>query len=545
MNKTLTINLANSIFNIDENAYQALQRYLEAVKKYLTGTQGNEEILADVEARISELFSEKLTTEKQVIILQDVEQIIQVMGQPEDYSIDEDIFDETPKSNTKTSTRVKKLYRDGDQKLMGGVCGGIGHYLSIDPLWIRLLFIVFLFGGGFSVITYIILWAIVPEASTTAQKLDMQGEAANLSNIEKKIKEGFDSVADTVKNADYKGVENAVKDGGNSFVKALGDFIGVIFSTIGKIISTVFNLFGKFIGLLLILIGSATLLGLFFGLFTVGILDLSNLSGVQFFSLVNASELPIWLLSILLFLAIGIPFYGLLYIGLTVITKNLKKMGNITKVSLFSIWFLSVGCLIFYGIKQANSFSVRGNQIEQISLIDGNSTGIQVPDTLYLKAKSSEHFEYLNHNYFDGITMSYDTNGNEVLYSKRVSVNIKNTVDNSVSIKTYKSANGYSYEEAKNRASALLYNMEQIGETIYFDDYFISAPHQKMRSQKIEMSLIIPNGTVVKIDPSMSEMMGWENKNDQDMYRKDLPNEIWRMGESGVLECLSCISSVE
>lgn len=545
MNKTLTINLANSIFNIDENAYQALQRYLEAVKKYLTGTQGNEEILADVEARISELFSEKLTTEKQVIILQDVEQIIQVMGQPEDYSIDEDIFDETPKSNTKTSTRVKKLYRDGDQKLMGGVCSGIGHYLSIDPLWIRLLFIVFLFGGGFSVITYIILWAIVPEASTTAQKLDMQGEAANLSNIEKKIKEGFDSVADTVKNADYKGVENAVKDGGNSFVKALGDFIGVIFSTIGKIISTVFNLFGKFIGLLLILIGSATLLGLFFGLFTVGILDLSNLSGVQFFPLVNASELPIWLLSILLFLAIGIPFYGLLYVGLTVITKNLKKMGNITKVSLFSIWFVSVGCLIFYGIKQANSFSVRGNQIEQISLIDGNSTGIQVPDTLYLKAKSSEHFEYLNHNYFDGITMSYDTNGNEVLYSKRVSVNIKNTVDNSVSIKTYKSANGYSYEEAKNRASALLYNMEQIGETIYFDDYFISAPHQKMRNQKIEMSLIIPNGTVVKIDPSMSEMMGWENKNDQDMYRKDLPNEIWRMGESGVLECLSCISSVE
>ena len=545
MNKTLTINLANSIFNIDENAYQALQRYLEAVKKYLTGTQGNEEILADVEARISELFSEKLTTEKQVIILQDVEQIIQVMGQPEDYSIDEDIFDETPKSNTKTSTRVKKLYRDGDQKLMGGVCSGIGHYLSIDPLWIRLLFIVFLFGGGFSVITYIILWAIVPEASTTAQKLDMQGEAANLSNIEKKIKEGFDSVADTVKNADYKGVENAVKHGGNSFVKALGDFIGVIFSTIGKIISTVFNLFGKFIGLLLILIGSATLLGLFFGLFTVGILDLSNLSGVQFFPLVNASELPIWLLSILLFLAIGIPFYGLLYVGLTVITKNLKKMGNITKVSLFSIWFVSVGCLIFYGIKQANSFSVRGNQIEQISLIDGNSTGIQVPDTLYLKAKSSEHFEYLNHNYFDGITMSYDTNGNEVLYSKRVSVNIKNTVDNSVSIKTYKSANGYSYEEAKNRASALLYNMEQIGETIYFDDYFISAPHQKMRNQKIEMSLIIPNGTVVKIDPSMSELMGWENKNDQDMYRKDLPNEIWRMGESGVLECLSCISSVE
>ncbi len=543
MNKTLTINLANSIFNIDENAYQALQRYLEAVKKYLTGTQGNEEILADVEARISELFSEKLTPEKQVIVLQDVEQIIQVMGQPEDYSIDEDIFDEVPK--TKTSTRVKKLYRDGDQKLMGGVCSGIGHYLSIDPLWIRLLFIVFLFGGGFSVITYIILWAIVPEATTTAQKLDMQGEAANLSNIEKKIKEGFDSVSDTVKNADYKGVENAVKEGGNSFVKALGDFIGIIFSTIGKIISTIFNLFGKFIGLLLILIGSATLLGLFFGLFTVGILDLSNLSGIHFFPLINASELPIWVLSILLFLAVGIPFYGLLYVGLTVVAKNLKKMGNITKVSLFSIWFVAVGCLIFFGIKQANSFSVRGNQIEQVSLFDANNIGVQVPDTLYLMAKSSEHFEYLDHNFFDGIAISYDTNGNEVLYSKRVSVNIKNTIENNISIKTYKSAHGYSYEDAKNRATALSYNMEQIGNTLYFEDYFISTPNQKMRNQKIEMSLIIPNGTIVKIDPSMSEIMGWGNKNDQDMYRKDLPNETWRMGDSGVLEGITCNSSID
>jgi len=465
------------------------------------------------------------------------------MGQPEDYSIDEDIFDEAPK--TKTSTRVKKLYRDGDQKLMGGVCSGIGHYLSIDPLWIRLLFIVFLFGGGFSVITYIILWAIVPEATTTAQKLDMQGEAANLSNIEKKIKEGFDSVSDTVKNADYKGVENAVKEGGNSFVKALGDFIGIIFSTIGKIISTIFNLFGKFIGLLLILIGSATLLGLFFGLFTVGILDLSNLSGIQFFPLINASELPIWVLSILLFLAVGIPFYGLLYVGLTVVAKNLKKMGNITKVSLFSIWFVAVGCLIFFGIKQANSFSVRGNQIEQVSLFDANNIGVQVPDTLYLMAKSSEHFEYLDHNFFDGIAISYDTNGNEVLYSKRVSVNIKNTIENNISIKTYKSAHGYSYEDAKNRATALSYNMEQMGNTLYFEDYFISAPNQKMRNQKIEMSLIIPNGTIVKIDPSMSEIMGWGNKNDQDMYRKDLPNETWRMGDSGVLECMTCNSSIE
>jgi len=346
MNKTLTINLANSIFNIDENAYNALQRYLEAVKKYLTGTKGNEEILADVEARIAELFTEKMTADKQVIVLSDVEAIIQVMGQPEDYSIDEDIFDEDYKQ-PKTKTQVKKLYRDPESKLLGGVCSGIGHYLSIDPIWVRLLFIIFLFGGGFSVITYIILWIIVPEANTTAQKLDMQGEAANLSNIEKKIKEGFENVTEKVKNADYDGFKNDVNKSSNSIIKGIGDFISLIFSTTGKIISTLFNVLGKFMGVLFILVGSLTLLGLFFGLFTVGILDISMLPGVQFFPLINASELPIWVLSLLVFFAIGIPFYSLLYVGLTVITTNLKKMGNISKISLLGIWLLSLGTLIF------------------------------------------------------------------------------------------------------------------------------------------------------------------------------------------------------
>ena len=220
-------------------------------------------------------------------------------------------------------------------------------------------------------------------------------------------------------------------------------------------------------------------------------------------------------------------------------------MGNVTKVSLFSIWFISVGCLIFFGIKQANSFSVRGNKIEQISLYNENIPGEQIPDTLFLMGRSSEHYEYLDHHFFDGITISYDLNGKEVLYSKRVSVNLKNTIENNMYLKTYKSAHGYSYDEAKKRAAALEYEMEQIGNTIYFNDHFISESNQKMRDQKIEMSLIVPNGTIIRMDPSMSEIMGWGNKNDQDMYRKDLPNETWKMSSNGVLECLSCDSSLQ
>jgi len=539
MNKTLSINLANSIFNIDENAYHALQRYLEAVKKYLTGTKGSEEILADVEARIAELFTEKLTAEKQVIVLSDVEAIIMVMGQPEDYSIDEDIFEENYQA-PKRKAQVKKLYRDPESKLLGGVCSGIGHYLSIDPLWVRLLFIVFLFGGGFSVITYIILWVIVPEAETTAQKLDMQGEAANLSNIEKKIKEGFETVSEKVKNTDFEGIKKDVNKGGNSFVKGVGDAIALLFSTLGKIITTVFNIFGKFVGFLLILVGSLSLLGLFFGLFTVGILDLSNLPGVQVYPLINASELPMWVLSLLLFFAIGIPFYSLLYVGLTVLTTNLKKMGNISKLSLLGVWLFAVGTLIFFGIKQANSYSIRGNHMEKISLLQS-----KMPDTLYLKANKSEHFEYLENYYFDGITKSYNTEGEEVLYSKRINLNIKNAYEEAVHLKTYKSANGYSYKEAKERAQAIAYGFDSSGNHLQFNNYFLSETHQKIRDQKIDMTLLIPTGMVIKIDASMRELMGWGTENDQEMYRKDLPDHLWKMTASGILECLDCNSYQE
>lgn len=94
MNKTVNINLANTFFHIDEEAYTKLRRYLESIKKYFDGTPGSDEIIADIEARIAELFSEKMENDRQVITMKEVDDVITVMGQPEDYHVDEDLFDE-------------------------------------------------------------------------------------------------------------------------------------------------------------------------------------------------------------------------------------------------------------------------------------------------------------------------------------------------------------------------------------------------------------------------------------------------------------------
>ncbi|MGB5648399.1 MAG: hypothetical protein WBM55_14850, partial [Muriicola sp.] len=93
MNKTVNINLANVLFHIDEEAFKKLQRYLEAIKRSFSGTAGSEEIIADIEARIAELFQERMENDRQVITMKEVDAVIKVMGQPEDYRVDEDIFE--------------------------------------------------------------------------------------------------------------------------------------------------------------------------------------------------------------------------------------------------------------------------------------------------------------------------------------------------------------------------------------------------------------------------------------------------------------------
>ena len=189
MNKTVNINLSGFFYHIDEDAYLKLQNYLKAIKRSFAGSAGEDEIIADIESRIAELFSEKMKSEKQVISMTIVDQVIQIMGQPEDYMVDEDIFEDEPhtKARREKSGPSKKLFRDTDNKYIGGVASGFGHYFGIDALWIRLVLILSVFlGFGAPIFIYIILWIFVPEAVSTAEKLQMKGEPINISNIEKK-----------------------------------------------------------------------------------------------------------------------------------------------------------------------------------------------------------------------------------------------------------------------------------------------------------------------------------------------------------------------
>ena len=219
MNKTININLGGYFFHIDETAYQKLRRYLDAISKSLSDDpQGKNEIIADIEARISELLSEKITDARQVVNEQDISNIIKIMGEPEDYEENETGYADNSSSYQRKKTSNRKLYRDGDDKFLGGVAAGVGHYLGIDAIWLRLLLIALFFSAGFGFLIYIILWVLLPEATTTAEKLEMEGEHVTIDNIEKKIREEFSAIKETLEDG-ANNVKKKVADGFQKMVR--------------------------------------------------------------------------------------------------------------------------------------------------------------------------------------------------------------------------------------------------------------------------------------------------------------------------------------
>ena len=195
MKLTVSINLGGYSFNIDEDAYAELKMYLKNLGLHFAGEESSSEILSDIEARMAELFRTKLTAYKQVISIEDVRQAISVLGTPEDIS-----DNEGPSSRDKfSSPGYHRMYRDPDHRIIGGVCAGMGAYWDIDPLIVRIIFLALLLAGGVGAIVYIILYIVLPEAKTTAQKIEMKGEPVNIHNIKEAVKKEIDTVRKNMK----------------------------------------------------------------------------------------------------------------------------------------------------------------------------------------------------------------------------------------------------------------------------------------------------------------------------------------------------------
>lgn len=484
MNKTVNINLAGIFFHIDETAYTKLQHYLEAIKRSLANTQGQDEIIADIEARIAELFNEKIKTERQVIGVKEVDEVIAVLGQPEDYMLDEEIFDDEP-VHTRYRSTGKQLFRDTEHAYIGGVSSGLGHYLGIAPVWVRLLwiFLTILSSGAF-ILIYIALWIFVPEAKTTADKLSMRGEEVNISNIERKIREGFEDVSGKVKSVNYEKYGNQARSGASNAAKG-----------IGSVILLLLNIFVKLIGVFILLVAGTALIGLFIGLFTVGTFGLVDAPWTDYIEMA-AIGAPIWYLTLLTFFAVGIPFFFLFILGLKILVSKLKTIGTTAKLVLLGLWLLSIIGLAVVGIKQATQRAFDGEVVITETL------PVRSQDTLYIAMQYDAR--YTSRVDKGSVTIKYDDNDNKILYSTDVRLVVKSTKDSVGRMEIVKMADGSDFKEARDRAENINYNTAYSNGKLMLDSFLTSDIKNHFREQAVRVTIYLPEGTVLYADENIS-----------------------------------------
>ena len=514
MNKTVNINIGGLFFHIDEDAYQKLSKYFDSIKRSLSNSSGKDEIMKDIEMRVAELLSDKQKSDKHVINNKDVEEVIAVMGQPEDYRIDTDDTDYSAQENF-YYPRTKKLYRDKDRGTIAGVCTGLSHYFGIEAVWIKIIFILLIWAGGTGILAYLILWIVTPKAITTSEKLEMTGEPVTISNIEKKVKEEFDNVSNKFKNADY----TQVKTGAERVASGIGD-----------VLIKIFGAFAKVLGAIILIFSSFSIAGLFIALLTLGSTSFIDTPWVQYANSVNYTDIPLWVFGLLAFLAIGIPLFFFLLLGLKLLVTNLKPVGNILKYSLLALWILSFSILVVLGIQQSTQIAYDGKVVAKETI------NLNVNDTLKIKFVNNEFYKK-NDYYNDDFEFTQDSLKNEVIYSNNVRFFIKQTDKNTAYLQVEKLSNGKSYREANERAEKIKYNFKLVGNQLLLDNYWISEIKSKYRGQRVELYLYLPKGTLFKVDKSVQDFD--ESDNDYFNLHYSSDNYTYKV-DSNDVKCLDC-----
>ena len=540
MNKTININLGGFFFHIDEIAFQKLRRYLDSISRSLSDDpQGKNEIISDIEARISELLSEKITDARQVVNEADIDEVIKIMGQPEDYAeAEEGYTNESYSYQRKSRGSSKKLYRDGDDKFLGGVASGIGHYFDVDTVWIRLAFILLAF-SGFSIITYIILWIVIPEAETTAEKLQMEGEAVNIDNIEKKIREEFQNVSETIKNSASE-VSKKIKDGAQDVTQKVNDGFKKgskktksgfqdFLDTLGSIILTIFKVIGKFIGVILMFVAAVTLISLIIGAFSIGSLEIIGFDNdiIMYPPFFYDSIMPYWLLTICTFLVVGIPFLILFVLGLRILSSNVKQFSKATSLTLLGIWLAALLALVFTGIEFSTTKAASGYKIEKKNL------NLVANDTISLKMIKNDELNY-QHNFRRRYDVEVVYNGDDKkLYSTDVYLNVEKSDSNQAYLQIRKDSEGRNKLKASNTANEILYNYSITDKEIRLDSYFLSEYKNWLKDEDVHITLFIPNGVTVHFDKSTKNYIN-SAYNTTNTYRRDMVKQHFVMTDDGL-----------
>ncbi|WP_353130848.1 PspC domain-containing protein [Parapedobacter pyrenivorans] len=518
MNRTIIININGIVFHIEEDAYEVLRSYMIDVKKHFGHSADSHEIVGDIENRIAEMFNDRIIQgKKEVITMQDVNDVITQMGRVSDFEAGEqeegytsaDAYDFPPVSGQ------RKLMRDPDDKVFGGVCSGLGHYFAIEARWIRLILVLLFVFGGTGLLLYVILWIVMPLARTRADRMAMRGEAPNLQNFKRSFQEEMEGLR-----SNFTGAEEGLKRGLNS----AGSFLVKAFIVLAKVIGVLFivGLCGGLVVLAISIIASFGFLGsdTNMAMFPLNVIEPAYRSPM----LVSA-----------LFVAI-IPFVALVALIIRILF-NKSAMGQYTGFTLLAVWLIAVGFTTVYAVRTANDFREESTVVEERSL---------EKQPIYHLSKNDITVIRLQNDSTDRTSLirqrAIVRNRTMMEWQSRMYMRIVKVDSTQLPSLTYEySARGATYEGAAARAGKINYHFQQQADRLVFDSHFNLANGDLMRDQQLYLKLNMPVGAKLVIDRDLqrhiSDLPFSQCEKNHEHANGNIPDKTeWTMTESG-LKC--------
>lgn len=530
MNKTININLAGLIFHVDEDAYNRLSSYLAALKKQFSNEKGGSEIISDIEARVAELFTEKLTGTKQVITMRDVEEVIATMGSPEDYEAENNAeYQAGTSSNIGADgkKRTRRVFRDPDNSTIGGVCGGIGAYLNVDPLWLRLLFLLLFFGFGTGILLYIILWIVLPEAKTTAEKLEMRGEDINIDNIERSIREEAENLKQRATKFGKKARVEAEGTGERikNMAEQVAELILAIIRTGLKVVLGIVSVAITVVALILLTASLGFLFG--FGNFFINMSNnrLESFDIYDIVDLIFISDTHMYLSVLAIALITIIPLMQLIFLSARTLFNVAPANRMFYRVS-GALWGIGVILFIACGIFLVKEFEFKG------SYTDNKAVQMDTTQVLNISLDRDDVTRIIE----DDRPIYVRDNG--MVYLDEINFDIRKSSDTTAYIELQQYAKGSDKRMARDKAQNIQYEFRQEGEQLLLSNYLSFGKEDLWRSQEVQLTLYMPVGTTVYLDQSITSII-YDIKNTDDIWDYDMVGHLWKMTDRG-LECVDC-----
>jgi phage shock protein PspC (stress-responsive transcriptional regulator) len=519
MDKTININIAGTLFQIDEEAYRILRDYLQSINNRFKNVPGGIETVDDIEARIAEIFRSQRGNAG-TITMSNVESMIATIGRPEDF----DIIDAEPGSPDHGTSR-KKLYRNPDEKIIGGVCSGIGAYLNSDPVLFRILFVIFTFFFASGIILYAILWIALPEANNDSRKRDMYGRS-------------YASVmAFSRKSADPSVSQGSLYNKGYYNSSRLGNVFNELFSAIGRVLYILMRVIVAIFGVFFVLSASLILIStvmLFIFKYPVSIsnnsLDMNLIYLSDFLKFIVNPSLQPWIIVIGL-LIIAFPLLALIYWGVKMIFWFRVK-DAVFSLAAFVVWILLIATMAVILFNEGISFAETVRTSSQNILT-------HKPDTLYIKAgKRLAEIPALKEINFNEENYSISINEDKKELYLRPFLNIYRSSGSDPKVELRKRSSGRNEMDAMKKTEQLIYNYEINGDTIILDDYFTIPAGRKWAADNIGINLYMPEKSIIKLDgPSLRLLHSYISK---EYYEYDdseisgLFSNTWIVTEDGL-----------